>query len=190
MSDYEGPAARVTKPGSKAGAAAPAGAEAPEPPAGAEKPEPPLSVVDVLWDHYWFRMVRSHYFDDVKIKIKGAGVRAQMAAAGAKSGFTKVLTPRHYRENAAAPRRTICLLKAWAVWRASRGGWARSHPGRARTLDDIINGLEAEIAAVDGRAVLQRPIFDNQKAHKWFVLWVPELVGRLTPAPFELVAPG
>ena len=79
-------------------------------------------------------------------------------------------------------------MKAWAIWRATRGGWACSQPGRARILDNIIESLAAEIPAVDGRAVLQKPIFGNQKAHKWLVQRVPELVRRLTPA--APVAPG
>ena len=46
-------------------------------------------------------------------------------------------------------------------------------------LDAMVASLAAEVRAVDGRAVLKRPLFQNHKAHKLFFQWAPELVRSL-----------
>ena len=50
-------------------------------------------------------------------------------------------------------------------------------------MDAMVASLAAEVRAADGRAVLERPLFQNQRAHKLLLQWAPELVRRLLPGP-------
>ena len=126
----------------------------------------------------WFFARKSHRWQDVKMQVKFA-FRKPMAGVGGVAGLTKALTPSHYDETIENPRKTLCLLRAWSLWRAAKGGWGHSHPGRKRRLEAMEASVAAEVRAVDGRAVLKRPLFQNQKAHKFFFQWAPELVQGL-----------
>ena len=91
------------------------------------------------------------------------------------------MTPAHYSEDLDDPKRTICLLKAWGIWRSRRFGWAAATPCRTRGLQIMLHECRDEIIAADGRAVLQKPLFGSTKAHKLFAKWVPDLVEQLLP---------
>ena len=109
----------------------------------------------VIWEHPWCYMTSHADFRDLKMSIRGSFKKpAQM---GKKCG-TKALSPHHYGEGLAGPRRTMCLLRAWAIWRTAHGGWAQAHPRRNREWEALRNTLAEDIRAVDGRAILRPPV--------------------------------
>ena len=131
-----------------------------------------------IWENEWFYMTRHPFSSDVKMNLKGCVHKTEQMG---KLWGTKALTPAHYAEGLDDPKRTICLLKAWAIWRARRFDWATATPARERGLQKMLHECRDEILAADGRAVLQRPLFESTKAHKLLHMWVPDLVARVLP---------
>ena len=131
-----------------------------------------------IWEHEWFYMTRHPLFTDLKMTLKGNVFKTEQMG---KLWGTKALTPWHYAESLDDPKRTMCLLKAWAIWRARRFGWAAATPCRQRGLQKLLNECRDGILAADGRAVLAKPLFASKRAHKWFVKWVPDLVEQVLP---------
>ena len=91
--------------------------------------------------------------------------------------LTKALTPSHYGETKADPPRTMCLLKAWTIWRFRK--WTSMRPCRTRQLAKMIEELTAEIRVLDARAVITSPIFHNVRAQRLFGTWVPDVVAAI-----------
>ena len=131
-----------------------------------------------IWENEWFYMTRHPFFTDVKMNLKGSVYKTEQMG---KLWGTKALTPAHYLEGLDDPQRTICHVKAWGIWRARRFGWAAATPCRKRGLQMMLQECRDELIAADGRAVLQKPLFESTRAHKWFAKWVPDLVEQLLP---------
>ena len=123
-------------------------------------------------------MTQHPWFTDVKMNLKGSVYKTEQMG---KLWGTKALTPAHYGERLDNPKRTICLLKAWGIWRARRFGWAAATPCRQRGLQIMLEECRNDILAADGRAFLQRPLFGSTRAHHLFYKWVPDLVLQLLP---------
>ena len=120
----------------------------------------------------WLYITSHKAYKDLKINVKGSLLRPSQMG---KCLAGKALTPSHYGESTANPRRTQCLLRAWALWRARRFGWA-DQGFRAREAAKLCHNLVAEIRDVDGREKLAAPLFKSPRAHELFCKWVPDAV--------------
>ena len=88
---------------------------------------------------------------------------------------SKTLTPSHYGESHENPIRSMMLLRAWSLWRATANGWSSKKVGRARFFDDqrkkFAHELKKFSAQTEGDSIL-----GTSKADKLLRDWVPDLV--------------
>ena len=90
--------------------------------------------------------------------------------------MSKTLTPSHFGETRADPRRSFALLKAWMLWRGRQGGWASKRVGRARQFERDARELEQEVLALPGE------LLGNVAADAKLREWAPEIVERILEA--------
>ena len=90
--------------------------------------------------------------------------------------MSKTLTPLHFGETRADPRRSIALLKAWVLWRGRQNGWATKRVGRARQFEQDAREFEHEIRALPSQ------LLGNDAADKMLREWALDVVHRILKA--------
>ena len=119
----------------------------------------------VLWDHPGFSFIR--------MEIR-KGWRRPFPVGMGTTRLSKSITPTLVGDQRSDPTRTVLLLRAWALWRARKDGWADHQRGRARHFKELADLLEKDIKSLGYR------LLGDQSADKLLNTWVPELVERLT----------
>jgi hypothetical protein len=140
----------------------------------AKQPRLPAGT-ERIHDDLWFFMNKSSVYRDVRMSVKGHLSKTTLMGAWSQH---KALTPHHYGDTWEDPRRTICLLKAWAVWRSTCGGWARARECRQRHLAKMTGDLAAEIRVLCAGDVSE-PLWGYVKAERWLTNWVPDILVEL-----------
>jgi hypothetical protein len=125
-----------------------------------------------VWDHPWFYMTDTAGYTDIKMMIKGCWSTPLHMGAFSKS---KAVTPAHFGDPAGNTVRARVVLRAWAVWRSRRHGWAMATPGRQRQLEKDLVELERDIRSLQSLAPSE-PLLGSAAAHQRLVEWVPDLV--------------
>ena len=128
-----------------------------------------------IWESLWFYITRTPGWMDVKIHMKSA-LRNVSTGMGLYN-FTRTLSPHHYGETFENPKRTLLLLRAWAIYRARHGGWARQREGRLREVALMKERLLADIRSEGCFS----PMLGTAAAERWLVKWVPDVVTELRP---------
>ena len=91
------------------------------------------------------------------------------------SQMSKTLRPHVFGESRDNPARSLLLLKAWALWRARKNGWADARPGRRRHFQNMAAQLERELSAVGPNGL-------GHKANAQFKAWAPDVFDAATGA--------
>ena len=94
-----------------------------------------------------------------------------------KSHMSKQVTPRDYGEDRNNPVRSLLLLRAWALWRARKDGWADARSCRAKRFNEQEAFLERGARALNAPCRL----LGNTAANKHLRDISPDLVARLRP---------
>ena len=130
-----------------------------------------------VWEGLWFDMTQNPAWPDVKISIKGP--LRQCSTGLGVSNMSNTLTSWHFGETHLNPVRTMLLLRAWGIQRATRDGWCFELEGRMREQQKQISDLEADIRVAGGRDRPTNSLFGQRVAHKWLLVWVPDVVLRV-----------
>ena len=126
-----------------------------------------------LWSNNYFYILDNEGHSDVKVRMHAAWATPHHVGHYAMS---KTLTPAHFGEARADPRRSLALLKAWVLWRGRQHGWAGQRVGRARQFDRDARELEGEVRALPGE------LLGNDAADAKLREWAPDVVGRILAA--------
>jgi len=114
---------------------------------------------------------------DVKIHMKSR-LRLPRAEGGlGHEAMSKTMTPKNYGDDWENPWRTLLMLRAWAIWRASRDGWTAERPGRAREQATQVARLTAALREAQGDD--PAPLLGHAMAHSWLQRCVPGIVAGL-----------
>ena len=128
-----------------------------------------------VWEKLWFYATKTKGLTDMKVWVRWQFRRVD-GGMGDK-GFSKTAAPKHFGDSWENPWRALLVLRAWAVWRASQGGWADARPCRARELAAQVERLTVELKFAQGG--LPPPLLGSAKAHDLMVEWVPAVVGAV-----------
>ena len=126
------------------------------------------------WESLWFYMTQTPGWLDLKIHLKGP-LRNVSTGMGTEE-MSKTMSPHLVGEQLDSPIRAKLLLRAWAVWRAKRHGWAAQRSCRMREVERQLEALERDISVVPGR------LLGHAHADAQLKKWVPDLVERLLRA--------
>ena len=136
-----------------------------------------------VWENKWFYITQTPGWIDAKIWMRNS-FRNDFGGMGTQF-MSKTLRPHHFDEPLYEPARTLLLLRAWAIWRAKWGGWARQEPSRLREVDLQLHQLEMDIRSIHSAepgAALAVPLLGTQAAHDRLAEFVPAVVFRLVAA--------
>ena len=86
------------------------------------------------------------------------------------------MTPTHYVETRADPKRTHVVLRAWMIWRARQEGWNKPEHRRDRWFADEATRLEGDVKRFQPQA---DGILGNVPATAQFISWVPDIAARV-----------
>ena len=92
-----------------------------------------------------------------------------------KSHMSRQVTPRDYGEDRNNPARSFLLLRAWALWRARKDGWADARSCRTKHFNEQESLLERGVKALGAPCRL----LDNSSANLALREIAPSLVARL-----------
>lgn len=129
-----------------------------------------------VWESAWFYITKTPGWTDVKIWVKHAfrGVTNGMG----REFFSKTLTPYHYNDEMDDPWRTFLLLRAWSIWRARLGGWAKQREGRLRELERQVSRFEIDLRA--GQAKVPGDLLlGSVQSQTLLEKWVPDVVAKV-----------
>lgn len=124
-----------------------------------------------LWsDGVYFYISNNEGSPDVKVRLHATWTTE--AHLGHRD-MSKTLTPTNFGETRQNPARSMALLRAWVLWRARRGGWSTSRPGRARHFERVAESLEREARSLPG-LFLGHPAADARLRE-----WAPDVAERI-----------
>ena len=124
-----------------------------------------------LWTNEYFYISDNQGYADVKVRMHS---RWSTEAHMGHWAMSKTLTPENFGETRESPVRSMCLLRAWTLWRSSQNGWADQRPGRARQFQRDAEALENDIRALPGE------LLGNAAADARLREWAPDVVARLS----------
>ena len=123
-----------------------------------------------LWSDGVFSYISNEGNPDAKVRLRA--IWTTEAHLGHRD-MSKTLTPTSFGETRQNPARSMALLRAWALWRARRGGWSTSRPGRARHFELFAEALEREVRSLPG-LLLGHPAADARLRE-----WAPDIAERI-----------
>ena len=91
--------------------------------------------------------------------------------------MSKQVAPRDYGEAREDPVRSLLLLRAWALWRARKDGWADARSCRTEHFNEKDSLLERGVKALGAPCRL----LGNSNANLALREIAPSLVARLRP---------
>ena len=127
-----------------------------------------------VWQNLWLYITKTPGYPDLKAHMK-TPLRNPITGMGRHANFTTALSPHHYGDTWDDPKRTMLLLRAWAISRARFAAWANEREGRKREVAVQLRRLEADIRA-EGQS---RPLLGTAKAERWLRKWVPDIVNSI-----------
>ena len=133
-----------------------------------------MCIRDSLWEDPYFVVYSYASTECVKAYARAAWCSPAPKGIGTSS-VTKTLTPRHYGDSLDDPIKSLLLLRAWCIWRASQHGWADASRGRSRHFKDQAELLEQDVKALGSKDRL----LDSGRANTLLKSWVPKIVARL-----------
>lgn len=83
---------------------------------------------------------------DVRVRMRWRWERAQPEGMGVGESSKTALILK-YDDDERDPKRTYCVLRAWMLWRSSRGRWLQHRASRQRWHDQEKASLRAAIQA-------------------------------------------
>ena len=131
-----------------------------------------------LWCDPYFVVYNHPGADFIRLVVRQAWQRPMPDGMGLKS-LTHRITPRHLGESVDDPVRTLLVLRAWALWRASGVGFVQLQRGRARHFQDQLARLELDIVALG----CPNQLLGNAKANSLLRGLLPGLVDKLQLQP-------
>ena len=128
-----------------------------------------------VWESLWFFATKTPGWADVKMHMKGP-LRNVTTGMGNHS-FSKTVSPHHYGDAWENPRRSLLVLRAWAIFRAGQLGWCKARPSRMREILKQRSALDRDLRALHGGAPL--PLIGNEAASKLIKQWVPDVAAAI-----------
>ena len=125
---------------------------------------------DLLW-------VCDSTADFSHVRIRSQFRRTLEDSGMGKSHMSKQVTPRDYGEARNNPARPLLLLRAWALWRARKDGWADARSCRAKRFNEQEAFAERGVQALNA----QCRMLGNTVANKDLLEIAPDFVARLNP---------
>ena len=128
-----------------------------------------------IWESLWFFITKTPGWTDVKIHVK-APLRNATNGMGAHS-FSKTVSPHHFGDAWEQPRRSLLVLRAWAIFRSGQLGWSNARPSRIRERAKQRIALERDLRDLQGGAPL--PLIGSAAAAKLIKQWVPDVAAAI-----------
>ena len=141
---------------------------------GASKSRPRHKGGEPLWEDPYFVAYKYAKNEIVKVMMRHCWCTPEPIGMGTSS-CSKQVTPRHYKDSFEDPIKSLLLVRAWCIWRASRRGWADASRGRSRHFKDQAELLEQDVKAVG----CEDRLLGSHKANNLLKAWVPKIVTRL-----------
>ena len=110
------------------------------------------------------------------MRIHGDWTRPPPEGLGREPTMSKTLTPAFFGEVRADPRRSMCLLHAWMVWRARFAGWEAAAGWRQRLVTEEAERLEGMIRRLQPQ---RDRLLGNAAATAQLVAWTPDVAARI-----------
>jgi hypothetical protein len=124
----------------------------------------------VVYSNGYFTFTDNPDFPDVKVKALEKWCRADCMGTTAKS---KTVVPTHFGEDRSAPHRSMIVLKAWMMWKASTNDFCNKRSSRRRLFAKEAIDLKLAISSMSSATA---PTTGNEHADNLIKQWMPQVM--------------